>query len=185
MNTSKPNNNQNRGERELGDDDSGYTDPSTIKEYKEALNQAKNKRDHFKEKYLRKVADLKNLKQRKEKEAKKQRKYANKELLFDLLEILDNFNRALESMNFESEDVNEGVSMIKKQLDDLLKKYEVKEINAKGEEFDPNYHEAMMQEKRPGIDKRIVLEVLQKGYTIHDQVLRPAQVKVSVPVDND
>lgn len=156
-------------------------EPKTKEEWKERVETLKEERDEIKEKYLRKVADLDNLRKRTKEEKEKQRKYANKNLLEDLLETLDNFDRALDSMEFESEEVADGIKMIRNQLDDLLSKYQVSKIDAKGEPFDPNYHEGMMQEERDDLDSRKVLEVFQEGYTLHDRVLRPAQVKVGVP----
>lgn len=155
--------------------------PETREEYEELVETLRDERDELKEKYLRKVADLDNLRKRKEEEKERQRKYANKNLLKDLLEVIDNFDRALESMDSDSGEVEDGIRMIRKQLDELLDKYDVERIDAENQPFDPNYHEGMMQEERDGLDQRTVLEVFQEGYVLHDQVLRPAQVKVGVP----
>ncbi|MFB6226871.1 MAG: nucleotide exchange factor GrpE [bacterium] len=159
--------------------------PETKEEYDQLVEHLRDERDEFKEKYLRKVADLDNLRKRHKEEKEKQRKYANKNLLKDLLEIVDNFDRALESMEIESSEVEDGIKMIRNQLGDLLSKHEVEKIDASGERFDPNYHEGMMQEERDDLDERTVLEVFQEGYVLHDQVLRPAQVKVGIPVQDD
>jgi molecular chaperone GrpE len=98
-----------------------------------------------------------------------------------LLEVIDNFDRALDSLEFESEDVRDGVLMIQDQLYDLLEKYDVELIKAEGEPFDPHKHEGMMREEKEELDRQEVLEVFQEGYQLHDRVLRPASVKVGVP----
>lgn len=167
------------------DGDESADEPETREDFERRIEELEAERDEFKEKYLRKVADLDNLRKRKQEEQEKQQKYANKNLLEDLLEIVDNFDRALDSMEFESGEVEDGIRMIRQQLDDLLDRYNVERIDAAGQRFDPNYHEGMMQEVRDDLDEREVLEVFQEGYTLHDRVLRPAQVKVGVPESNE
>lgn len=151
----------------------------------EKLEAVEKERDEFKEKYLRKVADLDNLRKRKQEEIQEYKKYASKSILEDLLEVLDNFDRAMESMDFESEDVHEGVELIYDQLSEIIQKEAVEPIKAEGEPFDPHLHEGMMQEERNDLDEQIVLDVFKKGYKLHDRVLRPAQVKVGIPVSSD
>lgn len=149
----------------------------------ERIEQLKEERDEYKEKYLRKSADLKNLRERKEKERKEYMKFANKSLLKDLLEVIDNLERALDSneKSEEGEGLKEGVEMIFNQLHELLENYDVEKIDAEGEPFDPHMHEGMMREEMDDLDEQKVLEVFQEGYKLHDRVLRPAQVKVGVP----
>lgn len=170
--------------QEVNDEDETDTEDERpeMKELQEKLEQVKEERNEMEEKYLRKVADLDNLRKRKKDEMKRLRKYAHKDVLEDLLEVTDNFSRALETMEFESEEVEEGVEMIHKQLLELLEKHHAKPIDADGEPFDPTVHEAMMQEEREDLEEKKVLEVFKEGYTLHDRVLRPAQVKVGVPV---
>lgn len=157
---------------------------SRVEQLEERVKNLEQERDEFKEKYLRKMADLDNLKKRHEEEKTKLRNYAHKDVLSDLLEVIDNFDRALDSMNFESEEVADGIDMINRQLKEVLEKHDAKPIEAENEPFDPNVHEAMMQEEDPSLQEKRVKEVFQKGYTLHDRVLRPAQVKVGVPVDD-
>lgn len=160
-------------------------DLTEVERLEETVNTLKEERDELKEKYLHKAADMDNLKKRHEEEKQKIRRYANKDVLTDLLEVIDNFNRALDSMEFESEEVRDGIVMIHRQLEDLLEDHDAEPIEAEGEPFDPNVHEAMMQEEVEGLDEQVVLEVFKDGYRLQDRVLRPAQVKVGVPVKQD
>lgn len=172
-------------EEELADGDSETQgdDEEMVEVSSKKLDELRNERDQLEDKYLRKVADFDNLKKRVREEKREFKKYAHTELLADLLEIQDNFARALESMDIENEDVREGVEMIQSQLDDLLEKYDVEPIQADGERFDPHKHEGMMREQREDVDEQTVVEVFKKGYKLHDRVLRPASVKVAVPAD--
>lgn len=148
------------------------------------LEALKEERDEFEQKFMRKTADLDNLRKRKEKEKDELRKFAHTDLLSDLLEVIDNFDRALDSLELESEDVRDGVLMIQNQLHELLEKYDVEPIEAEGEPFDPHKHEGMMREEKEELDRQVVLEVFQEGYQLHDRVLRPASVKVGVPASS-
>ena len=89
--------------------------------------------------------------------------------------------RALEAADAgsESQGLNEGVAMVVKQLDDTLAKYQVREIPAQGELFDPNFHEAISQMPSDEVESGLVAVVAQTGFQMHDRVIRPAQVVVS------
>lgn len=159
--------------------------PEEDEDPEETIERLREEKEQFREKYLRKVADVENLRKRKEEELREQRKYAHRDLLEDLLEVQDNFERALKSMEFENEDVREGNEMIHRQLEELLERYDVEPMRAEGEPFDPHRHEGMMQEEREGLDQPEVLEVFKEGYVYHDRVLRPARVKVGMPPSED
>jgi len=178
---------EDSGEETSRDDDSEVQgdDEEMVEVSSQKLDELRNERDELEDKYLRKVADFDNLKKRVREEKQEFKKYAHTEVLADLLEIQDNFERALESMEIENEDVREGVGMIQSQLNDLLKKYDVEPIEAEGKRFDPHKHEGMMREEREDVDKQTVAEVFKKGYKLHDRVLRPASVKVAVPANTD
>ena len=109
---------------------------------------------------------------------------ANRALLLDIVEIIDNFERAIRSAD-ESHDFtafHDGIVMIEKQFTSMLeRKWELVRFDSEGEEFDPQRHEAMLTEEREDHEHSIVLEDLQKGYLLRDKVLRPAKVKVSLP----
>ncbi len=147
----------------------------SIEALKEALNQ-KN------EALLRTVAEYQNYRKRVEKEKQDIMKYANDKIMKDLITVHDNFERAIGAMDKENEaltSVVSGVEMIKKSFDDILDRYGVKEIDAEGQPFNPEHHHAVMTEDKEGVEGSTVLEVFQKGYTLHERVIRPAMVKVS------
>ena len=130
---------------------------------------------------LRIQADNINYRKRKDEEVEKMLKYANEDLVKDILPIVDNFERAikLDDDNLEDELSRflEGFKMIYCHLVESLEKYGVKAIDGYNKEFDPVYHQAVLTEKgeKPGM----VIEVMQKGYLLKDKVIRPAMVKVS------
>lgn len=147
----------------------------TMESLKEALNQ-KN------ESLLRTVAEFQNYRKRAEKEKQDVMKYANEKIMKDLITVHDNFERAIGSMDKENEaiaSVVSGVEMIKKSFDDILDRYGIKEIDANGQPFNPEQHHAVMAEDQEGTPANTVIEVFQKGYTLHERVIRPAMVKVS------
>ena len=137
----------------------------------------------LKEALLRNQADLQNYKRRKEEEAEKVLKYKNEDLIKELLGIVDNFERAIKmDDNDLSDEVSKflaGFKLIYTNTVNILTKYEVKEINAEGIEFDPTYHHAVLTEHDDNKPAGVVLEVLQKGYVYKDRVIRPAMVKVN------
>ena len=130
---------------------------------------------------LRLAAELENYKKRVAKDRESQIKYAAQNLIEELLPILDNFERAIESAN-KSEDfisLLEGVKMISKQMHDVLEKKGVSRIDAVGKTFDPTMHEAVMHIASEEHPENVVVEEFQKGYMLHDRVIRPAMVAVS------
>jgi len=132
---------------------------------------------------LRSQAELLNYKKRKDEETARILKYAETDILEGFLPILDNFERAIsmDDNNFgdETSKFLEGFRMVYNQTRSLLEKFEVKEIDCIGKEFDPAYAQAVVVEKDETKEPGIVLEVLQKGYTYKDRVLRIAMVKVN------
>ncbi len=130
---------------------------------------------------LKEKADLENIKKRLEKERIIERKYAAMSISKSLLTPIDHFDLALthEKSGEESEKIFQGFKMIKEQLNKALEDEGVSLIDALNEEYDPNYHQAIMTEKVEGKEPNIVLEVLQKGYMFKDRLIRPAIVKIS------
>ena len=117
-------------------------------------------------KYLRLMADFQNFKRRVEKEKSDIYAYANEKLVSQLLDVIDNFERAL--LHEEADDSYvEGMKMIFKQLTGVLEKAGLEEINALGEDFDPNFHNAVMTEDNDDYDSGKVTEVMQKGYLLN------------------
>jgi molecular chaperone GrpE len=145
------------------------------------LKAALAERDAFSQKWLLAIADLDNYRRRVHKEAEQDRRYAALPLARDLLPALDNLRRALEAAK-NGGDVNQlaqGVQMVSKQFDDILARHSVVPINAIDQPFDPNLHQALSQQPAPGKPPMTVLAECERGYTIHDRVVRPATVIVS------
>ena len=132
---------------------------------------------------LRSQAELLNYKKRKDEETARILKYAEKDILEGFLPILDNFERAIsmDDNNFgdETSKFLEGFRMVYNQTRNLLEKFEVKEIECLGKEFDPAVAQAVVVEKDETKESGVVLEVFQKGYTYKDRILRLAMVKVN------
>jgi molecular chaperone GrpE len=128
--------------------------------------------------YLRLAADFQNYKRRVEKEKGDIYAYANEKIVVDLLDVIDNFERALEHSG-ENESFAEGMNMIFKQFKGVLEKSGVEEMPALGEDFDPNFHHAVLTENSVEYESGKVTQVLQKGYLLNKKVIRPAMVKVA------
>ena len=129
-------------------------------------------------KYMRLMADFQNFKRRTEKEKSDIYAFANEKIISELLNVIDNFERAL-LHGAEGDSFAEGMNMIFKQLQGVLEKAGVKEIEALGLDFDPNFHNAVMTEDSTEYESGKVTEVLQKGYTLNSKVIRPSMVKVA------
>jgi len=144
------------------------------------LLETENKK--LKEEYLRKIAEMENLRKRVEREKGEFYQYALTELLKELFDVLDNFERALKTQSKgNGKSFREGIEMIYKQYQDLLMKQGVKPIEIKEKRFDPHLHQAFITEESDEVEEPEVVEELQRGYTLHNRLLRPALVKVVVP----
>jgi molecular chaperone GrpE len=138
----------------------------------------------LKDKLLRKQADFENFRKRMFRERDEAGRYANAALLTDIIGLIDDFERAIRSAE-ESRDFPAfltGISMIEKQMAEMLEnRWGLKRFTSVGEPFDPNRHEAVLRVEGPADSKPTVVEDYQKGYYLHERVLRPAKVKVMVP----
>ena len=145
------------------------------------LEELQNEINTLKDKNMSIAAEMVNTLRRKDEETNRLLKYSNESLITELLPVIDNFERALnvDAKTTDIESYQKGMAMIYNSLKNILEKFEVKEIEAIDKEFDPSYHQAVMQEEKEGTKENIVIEVLQKGYTYKDKVIRPAMVKVS------
>jgi molecular chaperone GrpE len=131
---------------------------------------------------MRTLADFDNFRKRAERERQELRKYALVEPLRDFLEVVDNLDLALMAGG-SADDLKRGVEMIHRQMLDLLRRFGVQEVDAHGKPFDPALHEAVSREEDPAVKSPTVTAELRRGYKIHDRLLRPSMVKVSVPVE--
>ena len=144
------------------------------------VDELKKQIDSLKNDYARAYADTENLKKRLNAEAEQTRKYRIQSFAKEILPVIDNLERALQTeVNEADEGFKKGVEMTYNQLIAALKNEGVEVIDCLNKPFDPNFHQAIMQEKKEGIESGIVIEVLQKGYVLKDRILRPAMVKVS------
>ncbi len=142
----------------------------------------KKEQEAAKDKYLRLAAEMDNLRKRVEKEKENHYQYALSEFMKELLVVLDNFERALESEGDENgKSFREGMRLIHKQYMDLLTKKGLRPIELHDKKFDPNLHQAFVTEESEEVEEPVIGEEYQKGYSLHERLIRPALVKVIVP----
>ena len=157
-------------------------DEEKEKEHKNKLNDAYNKISELEDKLIRQNADMVNYRKRKEEEVNKMLKFCHEDLIKDILPILDNFERAISmeaGLNEEEKKFLDGFKMVYTHLQNVMEKYDVKMIDGNNQPFDPVYHNAILLEKKEGVEPGMVIEILQKGYLLKDKVIRTAMVKVS------
>ncbi len=128
-------------------------------------------------------AELVNYRRRKDEETNSMMKYANQELIMELLPLVDNFERAIKlddnDLTDELSKFLDGFKMMYASLKEILKKFGVEEINRVGEVFDPKQEQALLTDCVEELDDEVVIEVLLKGYKLKDRVIRPASVKIN------
>lgn len=135
-----------------------------------------------KDKHLRLYAEFDNYRKRVIAEKDELCKIAANNLLKELLPILDSFERAQQSFDKHSEDKEElkkGLALIHRQLEDVMTKFGIKKLEAKGQKFDPQLHEAIMQQDAPGVESHTIIEEVQNGYLLNGKLLRPAMVIIA------
>jgi len=144
-------------------------------------SELQKKYDELNNQYIRLAADFDNYRKRQAQERESLLKYGAESTLKKIIEVLDNFERgakANESID-DCEKVKESFNLVHKQLMDVLAKSGLELIDAEGKEFDPNYHEAVMQTPTSDYPEHTIIAELQKGYKMGDRVLRPALVNVA------
>ena len=144
------------------------------------LTRLENENAELKDRVLRARADFENFRKRAEREKADHFKYALADFVRELLPVIDNFERALSAKTDSAADLLMGVELIYKQLGDVLAKAGLRVIEDSPAPFDPTHHEAVTREENPDVPNHTVTEVLQKGYTLNDRLIRPAMVKVAV-----
>ena len=148
----------------------------------------KNKVSELEDKLIRAQAEMINYRKRKDEEVSRLLEYSNEDIAKDLLPIIDNFERAISMDNDNLEDevskFLEGFKLIHNGLKTVLNKYKIIEINPINEEFNPDYHNAVMVDNKSEIADNIVTEVFQKGYMLKSRIIRPAMVKVNQNTQN-
>ncbi len=166
------------------EDDSAESEEESdpLKDAEEKLQAAKEEAKESHDRSLRISAEFENYKKRSLREMSDFRKFANEALIRDFLTVVDNLERAILSSEENSNDnsgVAQGVNMTLKEILKIFKKFNVQPVESDGKPFDPSFHQAMMQEESADHPENTVIKELQKGYKLHDRLLRPAMVVVS------
>lgn len=140
-----------------------------------------------KDRVLRLSAEFENYKKRKQRELDEFKKFANETLFRQFLSVVDNLERAIESAKDGSDasGLMEGVELTHKDIIKLFETFSVKQVEAQGQPFDPTFHQAVTQEETDKVPENTVTTVLQKGYLLHDRLIRPAMVVVSKKVTTE
>ena len=172
---------QDAAEQEAQVEPEGTEDP--LRDALSKLARAESLILQQKDEVLRVQADMKNLRRRTEQDIEKAHKFGQERLTSELLAVIDNLERALQvPIDADNEAVkalHEGVELTLKSFLDCLRKFGVEQIDPLGEPFDPQLHQAMAVQESPDAEPNSVIAVMQKGYTLHGRVLRPAMVMVS------
>lgn len=138
--------------------------------------------EEFRDRHLRALAEMDNMRKRLARDRQEIVKFGTEKLLKDFLLAYDAIHKSISTameLHPEDEQFIEGLRMTEKLFLETLKKYQVEPIQAQNMPFDPNYHEALMQVHKEGVEKGMVVDEIEKGFMIHDRVLRPAKVTVS------
>jgi molecular chaperone GrpE len=157
---------------------------------KAELEKSKAEVHEYKDRYLRLYAETENFKKRMSRDVIEQGKYANENLIKEIIPVLDNLERAISHSDSApggqgKEGLVEGVKMVAKQLYDVLAKFGVTQVESVGKPFDPNRQQAMMHVETADYEPGTVVEEFQKGYFLNDRILRPAMVTVAKPPSKD
>lgn len=174
-------------EEELTEEDVEILEPEDVEE--DELEEESGSREaelekeieEWKNRALRTQADLENVRRRAKAEKEEDAKYRVQPLAEELLPVMDNFERAMQTQpdNESAQSFIDGMAMVYNQFKSALEQQGVEEIPAQGEYFDPTIHQAVMQAAEEGFESNQIVEEMQKGYRLKDRVLRPSMVKVN------
>jgi molecular chaperone GrpE len=142
------------------------------------LQKIKDERDSLYDRLLRKQADFENYKKRVEKERSDFVQFASADLMKELLNALDSFDLAIRNASIDRRTLH-GFELIYKQLLDTMGRFGLKPIEAKGQKFDPNFHQAVSTTPTDKVEENVVLDEMRKGYLLNGRLLRPAMVNVA------
>ena len=157
------------------------TDPG-----EEIESELEKENQELKDKLLRSLADNENVRKQSEKIRLEVMKYGVQPLARELLNVVDNFERALENNEkTEKKTLLEGFLLIQKEIINILEKFKITKINAHGQQFDANFHQAMFEKPTDSMDPGKVCEIVQDGYLFHDRLLRPSLVGVAKKIDQN
>jgi molecular chaperone GrpE len=166
--------------RRGGEDPDDSDDADDGDETETLVRRLQQEVEDLRDRSVRTLADFENYRRRVERERDDQRRYAASDALGQFIEVMDNFERALASAA-TGEDLRRGVGMIHRQMEDLLIRLGAVVVPTVGSRFDPTWHEAVSRQEDPNVEAPTVVEEYQRGYRLHDRLLRPARVRVAVP----
>ena len=147
------------------------------------LKEAQQQAVDYHDKMIRIQAEMENLRKRTERDVSNAHKYAVDKFASELLQVKDSLELGLSAEDIDVEKLQEGTELTLKMLGNVFEKFLIEEINPTGEAFDPNLHEAMTMQESAKHEPNTVLTVVQKGYTLHGRLIRPAMVIVSKAVE--
>lgn len=156
----------------------------SVKDLEDKLHSKEEEAKETYERLLRVSAEFENYKKRSAREMEEFRKFANQSLIKEMLSVVDNLELAMNSTDSQKavdKGVVEGLEMTHREILKVFERFNVKPIDAKNQAFDPSFHEAVMQEETDEFPENTVINEMQKGYLIHDRLLRPAMVVVAKP----
>ena len=152
--------------------------------YEQEIEQLRAESADFKDRYMRQVAELDNMRKRNDREKADLRKFGAESLVKELLPVLDGFDKVeTGDMSANPETVIQGMMLLKKSLFDVLTKHGLKPIETANASFDPNFHQAIQRVEQPEAEADTILDTFAKGYLLHDRLISPSIVSVAVPVE--
>ncbi len=183
--TEKKNKNKDTSKNDSSDKEAKVQTDSTKQDdtaKEQEIDQLKKQISSEKDRVLRLSAEFENYKKRKQRESDEFKKFANETIFKQFLTVVDNIERAIaaaQDSDGKKDTLLEGIQLTYKEIVKLLDNFSVKSVKAENETFDPNFHQAVTQEETNEVPANTVTQVLQKGYLLHDRLIRPAMVIVS------
>ena len=169
-------NNESSGDEDISENNETSSEGDNL----ETIDSLKKELSENKDKLLRSLAESENTRKQMEKIRIETNKYGVQPLAREILNVVDNFNRALNLKDDNNEKgLEEGLNLIQKEILSILEKFNVKKIQALGEDFNANFHQAMFEKETNEFEDGKVCEIVQDGYTFHDRLLRPVLVGVA------
>lgn len=159
-----------------------------LSEFQQQIDSLTREKNNLYDQLLRRAAEFENFRKRTEREKTENYNRARADVILELLPVIDNFERALSSLEKSVDDaqgLRHGIELIHKQFKDALTKFGLQEVEAIGKIFDPNLHEAVTIEATDEHEENTVIEEFERGYKLGDRLLRPAKVKVAASPDNN
>ncbi len=189
--STEENNSQETGVDEPQSEELGAEQPiieDAVPQPNEDLVQLQAELEGVKDQELRTQAEMQNLRRRMERDVENAHKYALDKFVGELLPVVDNLERALQTIDDSSDDIkvlSEGVELTLKSFQDVLARFKVEAVDPKGQVFNPEFHQAMSMLEMPGEAPNTVVDVFQKGYTLNGRLVRPAMVVVAKAPPNN